>query len=1348
VATTRFFWLPWALRSDLAAAIGTTTRWQQIFGAADNSPAGYQVGINHQQGAGQVWGETLANTPMLHYAVTTDPSRVPTTESTLSSVININSNHDYPDQPSYRYWNGSELTYSAYLATTMNDPSPDTVNDWRGPVSAFNTLKPWAFFAYEMMGVSSLSYGEFACAGYQPYQNVSPEWGKQQIGTQTTISTYWNAMSGGYQCCPASVGGVNPMIAYVLRPSTGSIVGTLAYDPLYTPRLLSSTPNWPTLPSAVSTTNTIQGWYNWGNGGNVTGIQDHDLLIWEWWHWATTTIFMVNPAVNYQGGTIQPTQEVLTIVGGGLTGQPLTNNPADGLPNWAPAHRMEGTLVTGIEPYLTGETIPPLAHIATLVPPPGTILLAQTAKLVPPHVLLPFLGGTHFEPDFAAPGVYSDVVHVGGTRFAQTVRFNPPIWTSGARRLACTANIAGVFQRFSQTTRLIPSGTGRLAGFTSFLGNGAPRFAGAADIGFTRLVREAGDATLNAIVLERFGQTASPKIIEYIFAGDATLTFGSSDRLANSINLEYSWYQLLASDATLIGNGEPRLAHTADIIFPGESAMAGFAEPTWADVSRISGISSLISHASDAIAGESLLECITNIRFASTTDPSYYNEERLASTSDLMYAVAIRLSGYATLTYISDERISNSVSLVKNDSNSIACAVRLQPTAIRQLASTSQLVGDRLASDALMEATDSARLASDGTLTSIGANALSQQAILNANKSYGMAQLASFTVTASIACTTRLNNVLTSQLAGTVTFNTATLDAIACTADLSPTAVFASDATLSPTAVFASDATLLRTPKFAGTAAFSGNVWAAFAGITELWQIAKFAQTVELLSAPRFASIATLYHDAFACTATLTYLRGQLLSHAALLVCTSGNLLAEDATLESYGIEALAGTAFIVTPGAERIASDTSLTYYSEGSIASTTDLEITVYDTFAGDANIAGVVEQFAQMATLDDSDVAVIASTTLLEQTSGATIAQATDLNTFASMRSAGVSTPAATTSRRLSQRSILAVTSSAREAQASQLHIADNLVAASGTYPQQSSDASIMMADGRVLVIMNADARIYDPSTDTLTTTSAVQNGFGSLVKLADNRIFCVPSFATAARIYTPSTDTSVLAGGVYSPDYDFSGGVLLDDGRVFLVPDKSYAIAIYNPATDTLWNGPSDYTKYVGNRAYSGGVKLNDGRVYMVANQATQALVYDPSNDTYVIPSGVITGLSGGVLLDDGRVYCVMGTGSTSVIYDPVANTHTNVGPDTAMSSNLWFSNCVKMSNGSVFCVPCVSYYAKVYDPISNTTYTQTNQYPSLYWFSNTGVLLADGGVYMPPRNVSINTTAYIAYVTWP
>lgn len=214
-----------------------------------------------------------------------------------------------------------------------------------------------------------------------------------------------------------------------------------------------------------------------------------------------------------------------------------------------------------------------------------------------------------------------------------------------------------------------------------------------------------------------------------------------------------------------------------------------------------------------------------------------------------------------------------------------------------------------------------------------------------------------------------------------------------------------------------------------------------------------------------------------------------------------------------------------------------------------------------------------------------------------------------------------------------------------------------------------SAVLLRDGRVYFVPAGatSARIYDPSSNSVTTASGTFSGSGIKcaggVLLHDGRVFIAPRAITTAYLYDPVADTLVAAGGVYPGNDGHAGCVLMPNGKVFVPPFQNNAYArIYDPVSDTTTTAASNYN-FGANFSYWGAVLLLDGRVFVCPLSATSARIYDPATDTVSVPGGAYPGnfaVLGGVLLADGRVYCVPYQSTTARIYNPTTNSVSTPG----------------------------------------------------------------------------------------
>jgi len=276
----------------------------------------------------------------------------------------------------------------------------------------------------------------------------------------------------------------------------------------------------------------------------------------------------------------------------------------------------------------------------------------------------------------------------------------------------------------------------------------------------------------------------------------------------------------------------------------------------------------------------------------------------------------------------------------------------------------------------------------------------------------------------------------------------------------------------------------------------------------------------------------------------------------------------------------------------------------------------------------------------------------------------------------------------------------------------------------------------------------------------------------VLLPDGRVLCVPGAAATARIFDPATDSFTTSAAVWpwsAPGaYHLSGGVLLHDGRVFLAPRLVPYGYLYDPVADTLSRtaaltptsaGPlllPDGTVLLANYSQlyrydaaaaqllpcacavgGGGVRtmalLPDGTVF-VACIGGAGYRYDPQSDTAVALGGSwSTPLAPPVLLADGRLFCPAIVGGT-LIYDPASGVmQAGLAPfEIPEEGAVVFGRLALLADGRVLSVPSFDGSAGIYDPAADTWTLLNGMGQSNGEGYSGAVLLPDGRVFCPPK----------------
>jgi hypothetical protein len=363
--TKRFFFLPWQLHPRLVAAVGTTSRISQHPYGYHTDPVGQWVfppvgdlypnppyyGSGSWLFVDRGWydfNDVGVNIPA--YAVTIEPDNVPLATSRIVVNTTFNPSDTYPRYEPTTVYDGSSAT-CVCLNGYVNAP----VKSVKGPFFAGSAAYRPAFFSvYETVGITSLTGINFIMtnAGYPP-PVPRAMWYRAR-----SESAYIHNWGGWRKSCTS---GLAPMVCYVLRPSTGAIVGWLFSMNLlggYGPAGYGSAPPsliTGTFPGPTANILSAGSGYDFPNIWNVTGMQDGDLIVWEWWHGA---IWGGGPTEDYAGQGAGPWVVSDSVeLGGGLAGQPFTfdgGNPAPTgtVPDWAPSQgsRAQLTTMSGIEP--------------------------------------------------------------------------------------------------------------------------------------------------------------------------------------------------------------------------------------------------------------------------------------------------------------------------------------------------------------------------------------------------------------------------------------------------------------------------------------------------------------------------------------------------------------------------------------------------------------------------------------------------------------------------------------------------------------------------------------------------------------------------------------------------------------------------------------------------------------------------------------------------------------------------------------------------------------------------------------------------------------------------------------
>jgi hypothetical protein len=220
---------------------------------------------------------------------------------------------------------------------------------------------------------------------------------------------------------------------------------------------------------------------------------------------------------------------------------------------------------------------------------------------------------------------------------------------------------------------------------------------------------------------------------------------------------------------------------------------------------------------------------------------------------------------------------------------------------------------------------------------------------------------------------------------------------------------------------------------------------------------------------------------------------------------------------------------------------------------------------------------------------------------------------------------------------------------------------------------ADAAARLRDGRVLVLGEAAAEVYDPASGASEALGEIAPAdMRSATLLDDGRVLVVSNGAGGpdawAEVFDPISSTFSTTGDPIGPTPDVESAILLDDGRVLLVggygpgggcpPTRAISAAeVFDPVTGTFSMAGSMATPRFG----ASTTRLADGRVLVaggllsprskcgaVPKPLSSAEVYDPLARRFAPTGSMAVPRAGhaGVALEDGGVL-VVGGGSDLV-----------------------------------------------------------------------------------------------------
>ena len=272
-------------------------------------------------------------------------------------------------------------------------------------------------------------------------------------------------------------------------------------------------------------------------------------------------------------------------------------------------------------------------------------------------------------------------------------------------------------------------------------------------------------------------------------------------------------------------------------------------------------------------------------------------------------------------------------------------------------------------------------------------------------------------------------------------------------------------------------------------------------------------------------------------------------------------------------------------------------------------------------------------------------------------------------------------------------------------------------------RSKHTATMLPDGKVLVVGGNKADVFDPVTQTFTTTAntPVDRKNHAAVLLADGTVLITGGYvgppSDSAEIYNPATQTfTVLAATMTIPRVNHTTTRLLD-GTVLIAGGFSGTsphdqVEIYNPVQQTFTVG----TSMLFHRSNHDALLLPNGKVLVIGGTTLESgflatnEIYDPASQTWSIHDTMVENRSGhtSTMLLSGDILVAGGvTGSrtlqTAEVLDPSTMTFTSLGNMTVgrnqHTDTLLPDGKVLLTGGSTDSVILDS--AEVFNPANNS-----------------------------------------------
>jgi len=234
----------------------------------------------------------------------------------------------------------------------------------------------------------------------------------------------------------------------------------------------------------------------------------------------------------------------------------------------------------------------------------------------------------------------------------------------------------------------------------------------------------------------------------------------------------------------------------------------------------------------------------------------------------------------------------------------------------------------------------------------------------------------------------------------------------------------------------------------------------------------------------------------------------------------------------------------------------------------------------------------------------------------------------------------------------------------------------------------EAGVRLRDGRVLVIGNAAAQVFDPSTRQFAPAGPMvtPRTMAAAAVLNDGRVLVTGGYpmgddgaTSSAELFDPATSTFSATGSMTTSRAEHTMAVL-PDGRVFVSPGASrYTVERFDPATATF-SAAGEMSSW----SFGPAMTLPDGRVVVIGGSSLgdhgSAAVWDPSALTFGPEHDRPGWVRRATLLDDGRILLIGGRANWAAVVDLDRAQTTRIQPPQA-----WQPRTVRLADGRVLVV---------------------------------------------------------------